>query len=271
MNLARYGVVSHYPHPNRTEHVCIGIVVFRHDGEVRAHFGDDLRKLRAIDPRANLEKVRSWERELPELVRGMPIEAAHRFLQHFGTWRLSETLGAFRYDSEAQYQARVQNALLSLVAPADRPTTQREPKSRLHVDLKQTFQVKGWLGRDIEAHQIVSRYPIGPEVSAEFALKNGRLHVIETLDLRTANTSQKRTEAQAKALAFHMATRLDEHAARYAVMAGMTSPLANGARDLLAEYADRVYSWESPSDMSSLFSTLSQAIGRPEIPLPPMQ
>lgn len=271
MNLARYGVLSHYPHPNRTEHVCIGIVVFRHDGEVRAHFGDDLRKLRAIDPCANLEKVRAWERELPDVVKGMPLETAHRFLQHFGTWRLSETLGVFRYDAEAQYQVRVQNALLSLVAPAVRPITQREPKSRLHVDLKQTFRGKGWLGSDIDAHLIVPRYPIGPEVSAEFALKNGRLHVIETLDLRTANTSQKRIEAQAKALAFHMATRVDEHAARYAVMAGMTSPIANGARDLLAEYADRVYSWESPGDMGSFFSTLSQAIGRPEIPLPPMQ
>lgn len=271
MNLARYGVISHYPHANRTEHVCIGIVVFRHDGEVRAHLGDDLRKLRAIDPRANLEKVRSWEAELPELVRGMSMEAAHQFLQHFGTWRLSEVLGAFRYDSEAQYQVRVQNALLSLVAPTDRPRLQREPKSRLHVDLKDSFQIKGWLGRDIDAHQIVSRYPIGPEVTAEFALKNGRLHVIETLDLRTANTSQKRTEAQAKALAFHMATKVDNDVARYAVMAGIDSPIAKGARNLLAEYADRVYAWENTADMGSLFSTLANAVGRPEIPLPPMQ
>lgn len=271
MNIARYGVLSHYPHPNRTEHVSIGIVVFRHDGQVRAHMGDDLRKLRALDPRANLQTVRGWEQELPRLAQNMPPEAAHRLLQQFGTWKLSETLGAFRYENEAQYQTRVQNALRSLVAPHDRPSLEREPKSRLHVDLKQTFRVKGWLGRDIDAHRIVSRYPIGPEVSAEFALKNGRLHVIETLDLRTTSTSQKRTEAQAKALAFHMATRMDERAARYAVMAGMSSPIAQGARDLLASYADRVYSWESPDDMGTLFTQLSKAVGIPEIPLPPVQ
>lgn len=271
MNKANYGVLSHYPHPNRTEHVNIGLVVFRHDGEVRVHIGDDLRKLRAIDPKAHLDIVRGWEQGLPKMVEGMEPGAAHRFLQHFGTWRMSESLGAFLYDSEDQYLERVQNALLSLVAPSRREVAPRDPTSRLHLDLKQRFQVKGWLGRDIDAHQIVARYPIGPEVSAEFALKNGRLHIIETLDLRTANVSQKRTEAQAKALAFHMATRVDKQVARYAVMAGTTSSLAIGARELFTEYADRVYSWESPQDMSDFFRTIGQATGRPEIPLPPMQ
>lgn len=270
-NIAQYAVISDYPYRQRTEHVHIGLLVFRPDGEVRIHLGTDLRKVRAIYPRAKMEAIRAWESELPSRLKGATIENAHAILSLCGSdWRLSETTGRLAYDTEDNYLHRVRMALMNLVDPVAPAKEAREATSRLFTDLKQTFRSKGWLGKNIDAHEIVPRFSLGPEVTAEFALKNGRLHVIETLDLRTSNPSTKRTEAHSKALVFDMARRVDPCVARYAVMAGFSSRIALGVRDLLSSYSDRVYSWESVSDMSSLLHTLEEATGRPALLPPPI-
>ena len=82
--IAKYGVLSHYPKPNRTEHVHIGLVVFLRDGMIRVHFAQDLKKLRAMDQTASLETVRDWEHGLPKMLAGMKTEQAAAFLQTFG-------------------------------------------------------------------------------------------------------------------------------------------------------------------------------------------
>ena len=92
--IAQYGVLSHYPSTHRTEHVHIGIVCFVEEG-VRVHFGDDLKKLRSMDPTVELEAVRSWEQGLPQMVRGMDREAAVAFIRDFGQWSLSSSMGQF--------------------------------------------------------------------------------------------------------------------------------------------------------------------------------
>jgi len=93
--VAQYGVLSHYPRPHRTEHVHIGLVVFLPNGSVRVHFGEDLRKLRTIDPTIDIDAVRSWETGLPKLLNGMDTDAAAAFVRDFGQWGLSDTLGRF--------------------------------------------------------------------------------------------------------------------------------------------------------------------------------
>ena len=267
--IAQYAILSDYPYQHRSEHVHIGIVVFCHDGETRVHLGANLRKMKALYPRADMDVIRSWEKELNSTLHKSSYQDTAAHLAMLGNdWRLGETVGKFLYDDENDYLVRVRSALRNLVDPIEPRRPTRESTSRLFLDLKKTFSFHHWLGKDINAHQIVPRFPVGPEVNAEFALKNGRLHVIESLDLRVSNPYAKRTEAQAKALAFDMARRLDKHAASYAVMAGLSSPIAEGTRELLSAYADRVYAWESPSDMSDLFESVAHAVGRPMLKMP---
>ena len=267
-HIAQYGLLSHYPRPNRTEHVHIGIVVFLADGQVRVHFGQDLRKLRAIDPQAHLDTVRSWEHSLPEMLRGQTTEQAIAFLQHFGQWRLSGSLGRFAYADEGEYLQRVASALHSLVAAPKSERRERSETSRLHLDLKLAFGAKGWLGKNISNHEIVERYPIGPMTTAEFALQNGRLHVIESLDLRTSNPSSKRHDARSKALTLDMARKMADNAARYAVLAGIDSPLMDEAKALMRDYSEHVVTWESVAEMDDLMRLLGQATGKPGMPMP---
>lgn len=267
-NIAHYGVLSHYPQPNRTEHANIGIVVFLADGSVRVHFGQDLKKLRAMDPQVDLDAVRSWETGLPKMLAGQNLEQATTFLQHFGQWKLSGNLGKFSYTDEDNYLLRVANALHSLVAAPKSDRRERPEVSRLHMDLKTAFSAKGWLGRDIHNHEIVERYRIGPMTTAEFALQNGRLHVIESLDLRTSNPSAKRNDARSKALTLDMARRAAENTARYAILAGIDSPMMSEAKDLMAGYSEHVFTWESAADMNQLMAMLGKATGKPGMPMP---
>lgn len=265
---ASYGVLSHFPAPNRSEHVHIGIVVFRHDGEVRAHFAQDLRKLRAIDPQVNLATVREWEAALPKLIGRRPQSDAIDFISHLGAWRLSGGLGQFAYFTEDDYLHRVANALQNLVAPPLGLARSRTEQSRLHLDLRTAFSGKGWLGKDISNHEIVERFPIGPMTTAEFAVMNGRLHVLESLDLRTSNFSAKRNDARSKALTLDMARRAGERTARYAVLAGVDSPLLLDAKALMADYCDTVFQWENPEHMTELMRILGKATGKPMLAPP---
>jgi hypothetical protein len=266
--IAHYGVLSHYPRPHRTEHVHIGLVVFLPDQSVRVHLAEDLKKLRTMDPTTDFEAVRSWETGLPKLLNGMSADRAAAFVRDFGQWSLSEALGSFTFDSEEQYLARVAHALRNLVAAPMKSLRERQDMSRLHVDLKIVFQSKGWLGRDIRNHEIVERHPLGPMTTAEFALQNGRLHVIETLDLRTSNVSAKKSDARSKALTLDMARRAASDSARFAIVAGIDSPLLADAKDLLSGYCDHVLQWENVPDMNGLMSELGTATGKPGLPIP---
>ena len=126
--IAQYGVLSHYPLPHRTEHVHIGIACFLPEGVTRVHFGDDLKKLRAMDPTTDLDAVRSWESGLPQLVAGMSAGQAANFIRNFGQWSISEVTGSFVHASDEEYLGRVAHALRNLVAPPARSL--REDKSR---------------------------------------------------------------------------------------------------------------------------------------------
>ena len=268
---ANYCVLVDRPYINRNEQVNIGLVVFREDG-VRVHIVEDLRKLKALNPRAKIETVRDWAEKLPELLTNChTVDEARSELSAWGrAWSL-EGNGSLEFDSEDNYLHRIRTAMDNLVRPAQRGAPEfREPTSRLHLDLKRSFILNRWMGKDINKHEIVTRFAVGPDVNAEFAVMNGHLNVIESIDLRTENLSAKRVEARSKALIMDMAKRSRQgDASCYAVMAGETSKIASDMKEMLRIYADHVFLWERPRDVNDLFDLLGHATGKPQIPLPP--
>ena len=267
MKIAQYGVLSHFPHLNRTEHVHIGIVAFLPEGSVRVHFGEDLKKLKAIDPSIKLDIVRSWEDALPRVLSGLSTERATSFLRNFGNWHLSSQLGRFSFSNEDEYHDRVISALQSLVTVTGKVERDVRERSKLHRDLKNVFVRKGWLGKDVKK-EIVERYPLGPMTTAEFAMRNGVLHVIETLDLRTSHPWQRRNDARSKALAFDMARRMESTSSRYAVLSGIGTPLFRDAKALLNDYCQYVINWDDGLEMDGLMEVLGKATGKPGMKLP---
>lgn len=267
--IAQYVILSHRVAPNRTEHIHVGIATHRPDGRWQAHMAHDLRKLSAFDPGTSPAALRDWADRIPSLLQGQSLEGGANTLRTLGFIVSSGAAGQFLCADDAAYLRCVETAMRSLVSPPPASKRkERDPVSRLHLDLKASFNARGWMGKDIAAHQIVERHPVGPMVTAEFALQNGVLHVLESIDLRTSNPSAKKAEVRSKVLALDMALSIDPKAQRYTVIAGHDSPMASEAASLAKHYSSQVWHWESPSDMEVMLSTLATATGKPMLPVP---
>lgn len=264
-----YSILADRPYRTRNETVNIGIVSLREDG-VRVHLGDVMRKVRAVNPRAKSEAIQSWAERLPSLLGGArSVEDMTKRLSVFGNdWTL-EGSGSFEFDGEEDYLRRIRRALDEYVQPAAKRNEARQPLSRLHIDLRRSFELNQWLGRDIKKHEIVSRYPIAADVTAEFAVLNGKMNFIESIDLRSENFSAKKLEIQSKAMRLDFGRKIEHgKAGCIAVIAGETSKLVEGTREILGAYDVSTYAWESTNDMRELFAFLGRATKKPVLPMP---
>jgi hypothetical protein len=229
----------------------------------------DLRKLRAVDPGTSPAALRDWADRLPTLLQGQDVSSGINMLRTMGFLVGGGVPGQFACADDAAYLRCIETAMRSLVSPPpSSKRKERDPVSRLHMDLKASFDARGWMGRDISAHQIVERHPVGPMVTAEFAMQNGVLHVLESIDLRTSNPSAKKAEVRSKVLALDMALTVDPMARRYTVLAGHDSPMAAEAASLAKHYSSHVWQWESSSDMDAMLATLATATGKPMLQVP---
>lgn len=267
MNQAPFGVVSHYPHENRSEHINIGIIVWQYN-KPRFHLSPNLRRLLAFDPSVNVSKLRSWEDTLPDFLRDMGLdsmESQHQFLRQFGRIRLSENLGVISFYDETNYLEKVSVMLNLLTAPHKKEGAIREEKSRLTIELKNLFRLYDWLGNkpdDINNHFIVQNYVISEQedLVADFGLKNGKLHAIQSVDFRVENQSSKKQEARSKALILNIAQ--DELKAKtYTIIAGDTKGLQPSIK-LIERYSD-VVNWDNRDDRSEFIPILARITGKP--------
>jgi hypothetical protein len=276
MNIAKFAVIRHYPVAHRSEHVNIGVLVFCGGPQVVVRMGANLRKLKALDPSVDVESVHSQEEAIPALIAQFGAQTEDDIRSIFGMlgpWRLASETGQFGYHDSVSFEDGVRWALGMAVDPVKvQVTPSRQPTSKLFLDLKRTFEAQGWLGRDIERHQIVARYPLLKDegLTAEFALKNGVFQVVETVDFRSAsNIHTKRGEAQAKALVMNMASEVDPDAKTFAVVAGSDMDEAKPTIKLLERIATDIFIYESHHDMDKMFGHISNALHRPQL-TPPM-
>ncbi|MDD2749815.1 DUF3037 domain-containing protein [Acidithiobacillus sp.] len=278
-HLASYSVLRYFPYKNRGEHVYIGIMVLLPDGSVRVHVSPNLRKVKGIDPAADIDGIRNTEATIPEFIKkmGWSGESIFQNLQDWGRVVPHSNVSQFIFNLPEEYDQRVQSILDSLVVPRRSSSIQREPISRLFMDVKKVFYTYDWLGKfsdDINKHLIVPRYPVSERdgLKAEFALRNGSLHIIETVDFRADNFGAKRQEAMSKALVFDLAAKIEgKSVCSYVVTAGSHSSQAKPITNLLSHYTTNILSWESPEDMNFLIKAMEVATGKPRPPELPLQ
>lgn len=269
-------LIAYQPYPNRDERCTIGALVFDENGKMKTHLVGNLRKLRALDPGCDLEQIRDSLRDFSEYCNETP-NAWAALQSGVGSFRFSEKPGYFLYQNANDYDTQVKNLLLMMAEPRRAEQLKdRSQKSRLYLDLKRTFSQYGWLAKsvdEINQHKVVTQYPVSMQdhLFAEFAMKNGRLHVVETIDFRTGVPSAKRLEAQGKALVLDFARDLDKETICTAIVAASDYNDIKPSVNVLRKYADRVISFESSSEMNSFFKDWSSHMGRPMLPIPEMR
>lgn len=269
MTISTYSLLRLHPYPQRSEHLNIGVVVFRGDG-VRVHLADNLKKVRAFAPQVDLEILRGWPDELQErLAQCQSPEQAKEKLALWGSMQqLSEQTGHFTYHNDRDYALRVAGVLSRMVDPVQkRAQPGALPKTRLELELKNTFSTYGWLSAspDDVDHCVAHRHVLDPNTGlrADFAVRNGKLNIIEAVDFRVANPLDKREAAQAKALV--LALRPD--AVRYAVVSGGDGKESLPAIRLLESLATLVR-WEDAAGVNAFLEKISKATNKPMLTLP---
>jgi hypothetical protein len=259
-----YAVLTAIPDPRRGERVNVGVIVFRPD-RVDVRFIHAQYKLRALTGDAMGARLESAEARFQKMFR--PEQTAAELVRRYQSveplLHVSD-LGWFEANDDGAYDERVSEIIHSLVAIPKRPQTV-ETKSRINTEMTKEFKQKKILaGRDegLASHKVVRAYPLGGEenLTADFALQNGRLHITSTLDLRKQVAGMG--EAALKSIILDRAKTLKRAKTLgvYVIDAGMYDNFRPHIA-LFHEYADELFDWGDPNSRKKLNRYLFDAIG----------
>lgn len=187
-------------HPNRDERLNVGLVVF--DGEhLDVHAARNLDKVRAISAALDVEAVRASILRLSDLDKMLQAAEgqsapAERLaaLATISPLEFSE-LGQFESYSDASYKQSITQILGRLIEPEPAPMRKMARRSRLLSSLKAAFRTERVMarkGEDLSAHRVVAGWPLAEGLSADFLLKNGAMHIIETVDAQSDDISVRK-------------------------------------------------------------------------------
>lgn len=270
-----YSLVRYQPSPGRHEVVNIGVVLFTPQGslmEVVPQMG----KLLAIDPNAQISAVYEQANSLHKTVQtmiehGMSAQEAASMLGKAMQGASLMPLGSV-VTGGREPQAVLHWLMAELVTPPTRKRMKRAAAhSRLSVELSTLFKQAKMLGSapgDIAEHLVVQRYPIDADVGlfAEFALRNGKLHVTETVDFRVKDKAAKKREAEAKALVLIQALETvgKDDLQRYVVVSGADAE-TQASLNLLERYTDHLVVREDSKAWLGYINNMAKAANRPNM------
>jgi len=171
----------------REEKLNIGVVVLGDRIDVRS--GRNLEKAKAISRaittaslREALDAISELDMNLKELSDG----AADRLNRIANLTGLKfGSLGKFEAASAEAYEIYVRHLVNMLVEPEPNDRKNKSVNSKLFTSFKSELRNRRILareGEDISSHRIVENWKIEEGLSADFALKNGHLHLIKTVD-----------------------------------------------------------------------------------------
>lgn len=194
----RFAIIKFVPDQMRDERINVGAVIFTDRGlDVRV--SRRLERIRAFSAAADPEELRSILDALPGIeddlrARGMREDDRLAFLGGVGLIQLSAA-GTFVAEGQAAYEERVTSIMKAAVDPEPAPMRVRMKRSRLLTQLKQEFKRERVLarqGEDIGSHRIVTNVTMDEGLVADLVLKNGAMHVIETVDASGDNESSRK-------------------------------------------------------------------------------
>jgi len=186
-------------HPSRAERLNVGLVVFNEDRlDVRP--ARNLEKIRAISAAVDVQAVRMSMLRLDQLDRIVQseghLELGDRFaaLQTISPLELSQ-LGRFECRSTDSYEQAVAGILMRLVEPEPAKIIKPIRRSHLLSSLKAALKNERVLakkGDDLSSHRVVPSWQLAEGLSADLVLKNGAMHVIETVDAQSDEISVRK-------------------------------------------------------------------------------
>lgn len=275
-----YNIVQIVPDPLRGEVMNVGIVLHEKAGpKLRVRLVPA--RLRALSPALGQivpsEWIEAWEHAL-SMFDG--VDQKWSWLRNaMAPLSINPTEGVIYASNEADLENQVEAILQRMVLPQKITKTASQKKIKKS-DLQN--QLTAWLRSqklfsrnmsDLAKHRVVASYPLNieEEMFAEFALKNGSIHVMETLDLRghAHYTKGLRNEASHKAMVLDLAQdTLETSSQRIAVVAADDYSEMKPAMSLINRKASHVLCIDSPTDRQWLADFIAESLHVPTL-LPP--
>lgn len=171
--------------------------------------------------------------------------------------------------AKALFERLVGNQRASLPVVRTLPVRQTKLTRELR-DWFKTSKVFSNKVEDLSKHRVVANYPVSPasDLYADFALMNGKLHVVETLDLRGIDhlTPTLRGGAAIKGITLD---EVGENGNAIAVIVASDYGIAKPAISLLSRYADDLYDLSAKGEKQRFadFMALSLHCGTMALPL----
>lgn len=263
------------PSKVRGESLNIGIIAFV-DGKIIARIDADPTRLRAFDP--DLAVLPIWvslQADIEKIADTLlSIESQHHLLKSIlDPIFADDKIGQIILDDGEDINDRIESLMMRLVhRPARTLASIRQSKqnkaTKLNLELRNWFKTVNVFSRnvsDLSKHRVVPNYPIAAnnDIYAEFALKNGDIHVIETLDFRNHDkvTVTVQKEAAIKSIVLDQANRsLGQGSKKFAVIAASDYGAMRPVISLISGYADDVITMASSQDRQRLADFISASL-----------
>lgn len=254
----------------RRERLNFGIVIFDAD-HITVHQARNFEKVRSISGALDPSILQQALMNLPKLDHMLlkggveSIDERRKQLSALSPIKLTD-LGTFFAPDAEQYSAKVEQLLIRLVEPEPaRPKPAKSKNTRLLTSLKAAFRSEKVLakkGEGLDSHRIVVNEPLAEGLSADLALKNGAMHIVQTVDASHTDRARKAIqEIGISALVFEQARiRYDEISTKprlvYSANAQMETAISAALHVAEHQGADLI-NWDSRDDRTKFIVDLS--------------
>ena len=185
-------------------------------------------------------------------------------------------LGSFDSPNTIEYENAIASLLQKLVDPEPAPMKNVKARtSSLLKNLKLAFRQERVLarkGEDLSSHRIVPNHKIAEGLSADLVLRNGALHVFETVDASAIEVSPRKivSDIAVSALIFERARMTFGESGTTTQLIYQASPAAEALITPSLQAAEhqgaKLINWESMDDRRKLvtyFSALATPLEKP--------
>lgn len=273
----KYAIAQLLANPMRGEKLNVAIIVFSADG-LRFYPARNLEKIKAISAALGRDVIEQALENLVVLDKNLVSEKIYAIDERIQTLSALSALkfsptGSFTAPDADSYESMIKRLLHQLVEPE--PAIRRAKpvkKTRLLVSIKSAFRSEHILarkGEDIDSHRIVANRELAEGLSADLLLKNGAMHVVQTVDASHMDRAKRAIqEIGISALVFEEARiqfGRESTSPRlvYSANAQLENSITPALRAAAHQGADLV-NWESRDDRTRFIvdmSSLAEPIG----------
>ena len=255
-----YSILTAIPDRRRGERVNVGIVVFR-EGKADVRFAQAAFKLKALT-RENWEsRIEAIRERIAGLCKqpGSPADLLEK-VAFVDSLIVPSGMGTLTAHSASDYEKTVEQILESLVLLPKLKAS--DAVSRINTEIAKTFRKAKALAKPdqgLKEGKIVRFLPVAPNegLLADFALRNGRMHIASTLDLR--KQSVRLDEAALKSIVLVKSRDVYGKSVRrigvYAVEPDLKKHFSHHI-ELLSDYADETYNWLEQTKRNKFLKTM---------------